>query len=318
VTNWKIYQASDAWGDIPEVKWQVEDFLQSGTLTALVGDGATGKTYTCLDLALCVATGEPWLNRNVTQGNVLIVDEESGHTRMLRRLRQTLLGHNLTEKDEAEVYFTTKEGFNCGNSEDVKQLNDLIELLDIKLVIIDSLSAVARGLETKDNGDMRLAFQSIQGLAIEHDISIIMIHHNNRGGTYSGSHAIRDTADNLFKIEKSDNTLTIRADKTRDCPEDQIYVNATMQLTEKTFCLIPASKTVEANKLEKLRSALSENPGLSKTALAEAIGGHRNAACSMIEKAVNLGITENRGSVNRHEYYLTLESELLEGLGHHD
>ncbi len=45
---------------VPDRQWIVEDWLPVGTVTALYGDGGTGKTLLAQQLQTATATGRPW------------------------------------------------------------------------------------------------------------------------------------------------------------------------------------------------------------------------------------------------------------------
>src|SRR5262249_11475049 len=58
-------------------RWVVDELILTGELVFLVAPAFTGKTTLALDLAGCVATGQPFLGREVTQGRALYVTREA-------------------------------------------------------------------------------------------------------------------------------------------------------------------------------------------------------------------------------------------------
>ena len=57
----------------PPVDWLIEDIFVSGDLVAITGRRSAGTSrLAAVDLACCVATGEPWLGRRVEPGRVIV------------------------------------------------------------------------------------------------------------------------------------------------------------------------------------------------------------------------------------------------------
>jgi AAA domain len=57
----------------------VEGLIAQGSFNLLIGDSSLGKSPLLYQLALCVATGKPFLGFPVKRGDVLIVDYEDGY-----------------------------------------------------------------------------------------------------------------------------------------------------------------------------------------------------------------------------------------------
>ena len=71
---YQLYSLADAFAtEDDEPDWLVDQVVQRGCTTALVGGPGGKKTWAGLDLAICVATGKEWLNFPVQQGRVLVV-----------------------------------------------------------------------------------------------------------------------------------------------------------------------------------------------------------------------------------------------------
>ncbi len=70
----------DSGNTAPPVDWLIEDMFVAGDLVAVTGRRSAGtSTLAAVDLACCVATGEPWLGRRVEPGRVIVfVAEDSG------------------------------------------------------------------------------------------------------------------------------------------------------------------------------------------------------------------------------------------------
>ena len=57
--------------DIPPTRWLVADLIAPG-LTLLAAPPKAGKSYLALQMALCVAAGKPFLDRETTPARCLL------------------------------------------------------------------------------------------------------------------------------------------------------------------------------------------------------------------------------------------------------
>lgn len=60
----------------PEPDWVIRGVLPEAAIGVIYGQPSTGKTFTAVDLALCIALGQAWRGRSVKQGRVLYVAAE--------------------------------------------------------------------------------------------------------------------------------------------------------------------------------------------------------------------------------------------------
>jgi hypothetical protein len=68
-----------------EQKWVVQDFIGAGSIAWLYGAPGSYKSFAAVDIAMCVATGRPWMGREVDKGLVLYVAAEGGDDLHIRR-----------------------------------------------------------------------------------------------------------------------------------------------------------------------------------------------------------------------------------------
>ena len=64
----KIASMADLRGRAPERKWIVQEWIPSGVVTGLYGDGEVGKTLLALQLQASMALGRKWLGVPVEPG----------------------------------------------------------------------------------------------------------------------------------------------------------------------------------------------------------------------------------------------------------
>lgn len=78
---------------IMPAEWLVQDLVPTRSKVFLVGDSGVGKTPFCLQLALCLATGQPFLGRHVQQSRVLYCDLETSAPQAWTNLMGHLMQH---------------------------------------------------------------------------------------------------------------------------------------------------------------------------------------------------------------------------------
>lgn len=157
--------------DIPPLKHIVDGLMTEG-VGLLAAMQKMGKTWMCYQLAGCVASGRPFLGREVSKGSVLYFDLEQAE--QLRRERLRIM---MPEPPES-LYFINRapiigEGFETA-------LNGYLDAIpDTQLVIIDVMDMVADD-QKRNESPKKHAYRNISALkqiARERHIAIICVMH---------------------------------------------------------------------------------------------------------------------------------------------
>jgi RecA-family ATPase len=204
----------------PPIEYVVEKLIAESSVNVWFGQWGAKKTWAAIDLAVCVASGKQWLGMATEPCNVLIVDEESGDTRLANRIKDTMRGE-LGQMANASVPIKSVSlaQFNLlKRPDDADLLARLVLELDAKLIIIDALADVMLGGDENAVKDTQPVFANLRFIAELTGAAFIVIHHANKGGGYRGSSAIAGAIDTLLSVEsKQDNSLiTFKTEKMRD------------------------------------------------------------------------------------------------------
>lgn len=234
-----LHSAADALQPQPPIEWIVQDVFSAGSVSILAGEPGSGKTWALLDCAVSVALGAWWLGYHVTQYPVLIVDEESGPRRLMRRLGDVLRGHEAGP--QTPVYFVSLARFDLWQPDDVGYLQGAILDTGARFVVIDALADVMPGRDENAVKDVQPVFMALRGIAEATQAAIVVIHHNNKAGGYRGSTAIKGAVDLLLTAEKQNNVLTFKSEKARDV--EAVSFAALANWTLDTFNLSPTVAT---------------------------------------------------------------------------
>ncbi len=214
--RFEILTARDALKPQPPIEWIIDQLIPVGSVSIIFGDGGTKKTYICLDFSICVALGVEWLGKNVSQGPVLFVDEESGHRRLAIRASEVLKGHYGDE--DTPFHYMSMEQVNLQEPEDIEMLEWAIRNTGARLVIIDALADIMPGADENSVKDVQPIFMAIRQVAESTQAAIVVIHHANKIGGYRGSSAFKAAVDLLLKVESESDSSTIKmvVEKSRD------------------------------------------------------------------------------------------------------
>jgi hypothetical protein len=213
-----VLWAKEALKPQPEIKWIIDKLFSTGSVNLIVGEGGSKKTWSVLDMAVCVAKGVKWLNLRTLQSTVLIVDEESGKNRLSRRLGDVMRGHDADESLPLAYVclsgVTLREG-----SPDIAYLLKLIKETQSKFVVIDALADVMLGADENSVKEVQPVFAALRKIADETQSALLIIHHSNKDkGGYRGSSAMKGAVDLLLKVEsKTDSSqIDFSVEKARD------------------------------------------------------------------------------------------------------
>lgn len=272
----------------PPMQWAVAGLVPATGLTVFYGDSGAKKTWSCLHLAACLACGIEWLGMHTKPGPVLIVDEESGITRLASRMQQILRAFNLTDQSESlpVISATCSNGIDIKRKADADALYQRIIQTGARYVIVDSLSRIMTGDENSKE-DVQPAMSTLARLAQLTETAFIVIHHANKGGGYRGSTAIRATVDTFVKVESADDspTVTFTAEKVRDGESRKFAALAEWDAENDIFSLTATAPLAEQHRAdERVLAVLRERRHATRKELAQCTGYSENTISKSITR----------------------------------
>jgi hypothetical protein len=195
----------------PPIEFISQPVLLHPGLCLLYGPSGISKTYFVLAWAMAIASGQKFLKwQNEVPRGVLYVDGELGGRVMQQRVRMLQGGHEFLMK--APFYTASFDDQGNGLFPDLEDpvaqlryLNGIPD--DVQLVVLDSLSTLASMEESNDYKSWGTIQRFLLGLR-RRGISVIVIHHANKGGTEQSGTARR--------IHIMDTVLSLRAHTAAD------------------------------------------------------------------------------------------------------
>lgn len=193
--------------DFPLPNIIVQHMLYQG-LAIIAGPPKIGKSWISVDLATCIATGQPFLGHETEQGDCLYLALEDSYNRLKLRINKILNN----QKAPDNLYLSTISS----NLEDglLDELTNFISLHpSTKLIIIDTLQKV-RGSMKYNQSAYEYDYKEIAKLkqfADKYGICILLIHHLRKAkdtedvfNRISGTNGIAGAADTMIVLSKTD------------------------------------------------------------------------------------------------------------------
>lgn len=171
----------------------ITGLLPAGTTVLFGAQGGSGKTVFTYQMAGAIASGTDIWGRKVQQGNVLIIQADEPINSMRRKFRN--LGFKNIQ-DSIQVvtrYRQTTSWF--------RQVKEMVKRDKIKLIILDSVTAVTAGLggdrTSSSAGDWMYAWRD---MCQDLDCTAIFIHHLSKAGDFRDSSSYVDNVRETWKL----------------------------------------------------------------------------------------------------------------------
>jgi hypothetical protein len=183
----------------------IDGILRRGETANIIAAAKVGKSFLAGGLAWCVATGEPWLSHDVTQGRVLIIDNELHPETLASRLFRIAMEMQINVNDyEDAIDVICLRGQNI----DIHAIQS--RLAEIRpgtytLAIVDALyRTLPQGTSENDNAAMMAIYNRLDHYASQWDCAIGVVHHASKG--QQGDKSVTDVGSGAGSISRAADT----------------------------------------------------------------------------------------------------------------
>jgi hypothetical protein len=185
---------------IPPPEPMIAGVLDHRTMTVLAGKFGTYKTFLALDWAASLATGTPWAGHATGEAVPVVYVAAEGVGSFDRRLMAWQHGHGGLER--AQGMLSIHHGpVDITKNEAMSGLVGRINATGARLVIIDTLSRCAPGLEENEAAKMAGALERLFILRDVLGVAVLVLHHTGHQGLRArGSSVLEDNADASWVI----------------------------------------------------------------------------------------------------------------------
>ena len=185
-----------AW-DAPDIDEEIETdpelvqgIIRFGEVGLITARAKRGKSWLMMQLAVCIASGLPFLHHKCREGKVLYIDPELKRKTARKRLQEVARAMGVDDSTvNKNIKLWSLRGVltSEGNVADVSALVHDIELSGERfdLVVLDSCSAfLGDGADENDNASIRRFITgSVSRIAKATGGAVIMVHHEGKGAT---------------------------------------------------------------------------------------------------------------------------------------
>ncbi|KQM17579.1 hypothetical protein ASF83_00115 [Plantibacter sp. Leaf171] len=198
---------------LPKPEPLVPGVLSRNSTAMLVAPPAGFKSLLAQGFAYSIATGHPWLGREVEQGRVLYIAAE-GASGLDRRFQALEVAWREPLKEGLFVY---PDPVDFGNAAEVAEVAAVVAGLGIDLVIGDTLNRLAPGLEENSATSMGLVVSAADSIRKAHEgCSILLLHHTGHNGNLRGSTALLAGMDQVLQLSGDGDVRTLELVKNKD------------------------------------------------------------------------------------------------------
>jgi hypothetical protein len=207
---------------LPAPEPLIENTIDLRTVALVAGYWGTLKSFIALDWAACIATGKPWMGRDIKQGPVLYVAAEGayGIGPRLDAWEYAWWQSRLVPDDMFAVYPRPI------NLLDITQVATLVALADgRRFVVVDTLARCLVGGDEDKARDMGVAVDALYKVRnATRDGTVAVLHHTGKDKvTTRGSSALEAGVDTVYATEGGAERVTLTRMKRKDGPvEDKL------------------------------------------------------------------------------------------------
>lgn len=181
----------------------IDGLLRVGETANVIAPPKTGKSFLAGGLAWSVATGRPWLGREVSQGRVLILDNELHPATLANRLDRIAWAMQIDHSERGGVDVVSLRGL-LTNIE-VLDFHVEIEPGKYRLVVLDALyRTLPSGTSENDNAAMTAVYNRLDQLAAKWQSAILVVHHSSKGS--QGDKSVVDVGAGAGSIARAADT----------------------------------------------------------------------------------------------------------------
>ena len=201
----------------PPLDFLTDNLIVRNTVNVFFAPAKTGKTYLCLNYAVSMAMGIPFVGmENHLKRNVGYLNLDMFRGGFNDRVKQVIRGFNPNATHEyisnilSRLKLIDREAIrgvgghipNFFKEEYLRDLQNFIQANDIEFLFIDTFSRIREGSAENDNDDMGITLQNIEKFFTPLECGCLLIHHTGKDGKLRGASAIVDNAEFVFGLRK--------------------------------------------------------------------------------------------------------------------
>ena len=276
-----------------DISWLVDGCVAPGTMNALAGPPKIGKSVLLRQLAVAVATGTPWLDRECPRSDVLWLGVEDPRRAARRHFR------DMGADPSASIRFWSGPPPPPEEIPTDEWVHRLILRYEIKMVIIENFGKMAAVQDFNDYSVVTEALRPYEMLVAKTDVAIVLGLHTRKSGGEDGQAVLGSTQwlgspSTVFEISRDgDSRLLSSVQREGEgMPSTLLRWNA----ETRTYSLGQSRKAAEAEQVKQdVLDFIREHSGASTSEIADGVGRKRQYVTTTLRKMVEEGWLERTG-----------------------
>jgi len=194
IDNWHPFTLADAYLTRPPIEYLAGRMFELPSLNVIYGAPGTLKSFLLADLAVCVASGTPWLPPlgistgaalPVTQRSVVWFDFDNGKRRTHDRFSALGKALDLPADIPFKYYSMPVPLLDARNNHQIEELAEIITKFKAKLVTIDNLGVISGGADENTVAMIQI-LSHLRWLVETTGTVLNVIHHRRKSSTTNG------------------------------------------------------------------------------------------------------------------------------------
>lgn len=192
----------------PPKTWQVQDLIPLGSLVLLSAREKSGKGLLGIDLAAAVAEGTEFLGLPTLPGNAMYLAAEEPISELQERVRARLGDNQNVPFSLVHLDGSTEGTLDLTRDVDARVLEELIDGGNVNLLVVDVLREV-NSAQGDSSTEMSPVMKRLRTIAHNQSCTIVVTHHDSKGGGARGSTAITGGVDIVMQMETDSNSASL-------------------------------------------------------------------------------------------------------------
>ncbi len=286
----------------------VDGLMRVADVINLIGGPKSRKSFWVMLLAICIASGKPFLGRPVKRGRVLLIDNELALDDLAKRMLDMLAALGMTPDDIAGYLDILSLRGKLDDLRSIKAEVMKSPAGTYSVIIVDALyKALPRGTDENSNSDMTQAYCLLDEIAEKSNSAVVVVHHSSKGSQHqksvsdmgSGAGAQSRSADVhiVLRDHEAANTVVMQAIIRSQRPVEPQCLTFNYPLWSVAPDLDPEAIAVANKKttptLEAFLATISTTPTPKTIALERSrqlLFATKNTVMALVHEAVNQGL----------------------------
>lgn len=203
---------------VSNMQWLIDGIIPAESFGVVFGEPGCGKSFTMVDMACSVSSGEQWQGLDTgDEGLVIYISAEGGNGMRFRK-RAWEQKHKRAPLMRVLPMTTIMD-----DPKDVGQLAQVLREYQrrikqpIKMLVVDTLNRSMMGNEN-DNSDMADFVRGCERIQHEHKCGVVVVHHSGKDAERGarGASSLKAATDFEIMVGKKEDIITVTHTRAKD------------------------------------------------------------------------------------------------------